>query len=433
MMKLRPILGLVLLALALLAAPRQSAAQSPITAEVSAENNFPNGIIFRIKASSSAGEITEARVSYAPTGGRSRGSAPLREQPAPTVEGSVELDRRGDTLVPGSVIEYSWRVRDSAGNELTTDPQTITYFPPGFDWQEASRENVTFVWYEGSEAWGESVAEYSLAALRQIESDLGVSVTTPLRIVAFADSGDFHEANPTLQSWVGGFTRSDAGITVQIISADPDNQDWMRTVIAHELAHLVFDAATPGMLAPLPNWMSEGLAMYSEPGDHADDRARVEAAARDGKLYRLSELRSESFGDHSQVSLGYAMGWHIVDFLVSDCGKDGLSTLIAELNTGKTLDDALMVACGYDEQGLYNKWYTRLTGSPPPTAPQAVPSPEGTAPALPSVPEVAPPPVAAPASALPAWLGPALLFGGCGLGLLGMLFLVVLVVALRRA
>src|SRR5690606_19920004 len=141
--------------------------------------------------------------------------------------------------------------------------------------------------------------------------------------------------------------------------------------------------------------LSEGLAMLNEPGDHDADRQMVEKAAREGRLYRLSELRSESFGDHSEVSLGYAQAWSMASYLVETCGDDGLRGFIAELNTGKTLDDAMVAACQFDEQTLYNNWYTELTGSPP--AESAAPAQPTAAAESPAVEQPAQQPASAPA------------------------------------
>lgn len=412
-----------------------AAAQAPINATVTAENNFPKGIIFRLQASSTAGDITEARLTFQTVISRGRQSAPFDFDPASSVEAEVHVDRAGTSLPPAALIEYQVRVRDSAGNEITTEPQQVTYYPPEYDWQELTSGDATFVWYDGSEEWAQEMVALAAPAVERAAQTYGVDIQAPVRIVAFPDSDSLHEAMPYLQSWVGGITLADLGMTIQIISPDPSRFSWNEVVIPHEIAHLVFDAATPSALAPIPNWLSEGLAMLNEPGDHDADRQMVEKAAREGRLYRLSELRSESFGDHSEVSLGYAQAWSMASYLVETCGDDGLRGFIAELNTGKTLDDAMVAACQFDEQTLYNNWYTELTGSPP--AESAAPAQPTAAAESPAVEQPAQQPASAPAqpapSPYPAWLGPALLLFGLGLFVLAVVLLIGITILMRRA
>jgi hypothetical protein len=444
-MTFRRSLWFIICALLWLSFPAQSEAQSPIQAQVIAESSYPNGIIFRLNASSSAGNITDARLSLRTPGGKSRQNAPFRFQPAPTVEAEAQVGRQAGTLAPGALYEYQLRVRDSAGNELTSDPATFTYYPPDQDWQEITRGEATFVWYEGSEAWAEEMVALAAPAVQRAAEDYGVEVNVPVRIIAFPDTETLREALPNSPEWIGGITLADQGLTIQYISPDSDRRDWNEVVIPHEIAHLVFSLATPSTFAPIPNWMSEGLAMYNEPGDHAEDRASVEEAASEGRLYRLSELRSESFGDSHSVGLGYAMAWHFADFMVNDCGKDGLKALIAELNKGKSLDDSLTAACGYDEEGLYSRWYTSLMGEAPPASATDLTEPDTSDPSdsqdpatddTQSEPFEPAEPSATPeqsGSGLPTFLGVLLLLGGLGLGFVALIGLVALAWAMSRA
>lgn len=409
-------------------------AQSPIRATVTAENNFPEGVIFRLEASSSVGDITTARLTFQLVGAKTRQSAPFDFEPAPTIEAEVHFDRRGETPA-AALVEYQVRIRDSAGNELTTEPQQITYYPPQYDWKEITEGDATFVWYEGSREWAEQMVSMAAPSVTRAAEAFGVDVQAPVRIVAFPDSASFHEAMPDLDPWVGGVTPQGTGMTIQIMSPDPSRQDWNEKVIPHEIAHVVWFLATSSALAPAPEWLVEGVALLNEP-DNSEERAQVEEAARQGRLSRLSELRSNTSGTHDTAGLAYAQYWSLTNFMVETCGDGALQQLVAALNGGQTFDDALVAACGFDEQTLYNNWYAELTGSPPPgTSAPAQPN-EAPQPAPPESPAQPPAPVPAPAqpaaSGLPVWFGPALILGGLGLFGLAVVLLIGLTIVLRR-
>lgn len=402
-------------------------AQSPITATVAAENAFPEGMIFRLDASSSAGDITDARLTFQLVGGKTRQSAPFEFEPGSSIESELHFDRRGDTP-PAALVEYQVRVRDSAGNEHTTEPQQITYYPPEYDWKEITEGDATFVWYEGSQEWAQEMVNMAAPSVERAANMFGVDVKAPVRIVAFPDRESFHDAMRDLDPWVGGVTPQGTGMTIQIMSPDSGRQAWNEKVIPHEIAHVVWFLATSSALAPAPEWLVEGVALLNEP-DNAEERAQVEQAAREGKLSRLSELRSNTSGTHDTAGLAYAQYWSLTNFMVEDCGDDALRRLVAELNAGRTFDDAMVAACGYNEQTLYDNWYASLTGSAPrdaaPVQPQAEPQPRS--------PESPAQPVPPARSNLPVWLGPALIVGGLGLFVLAVVFLVGITVALRRA
>lgn len=409
-------------------------AQSSITATATAENAFPNGLVFHLNASSSAGDITQARLTFQLVGGKARQNEPFDLKPGPTVESELHFNRQGDALPAAALVEYQMRIRDSAGNELTTDPQRVTYYPPGQDWKETSSGDATFVWYEGSQQWAEKMVALAAPAVERAAKSFGVDVQAPVRIGAFPDGETFHNAMPNLDPWVGGVTPKDTGMTIQIISPDPSRQSWNEKVIPHEIAHIVWFLATSSSFAPAPEWLVEGVALLNEP-DNSQEREQVTEAARAGNLSRLSELRSNTAGTHDTAGLAYAQYWSLTDYLVESCSADGLRRLVAELNQGKTFDDAMVAACGYDEQTLYNKWYASLTGSAPgdtaPAQPQNEPQP-----AAPDSPAQPPVPAASPAqstpSGLPTWLGPILILSGLGLFVLAVVLLVGITVALRR-
>ncbi len=105
--------------------------------------------------------------------------------------------------------------------------------------------------------------------------------------------------------------------------------------IAHELTHLVVGQATDNPFqAPLPRWLDEGLAMYNE-GSLPDynQQALAEAIATNS----LISVRSLSAytGDPNQVNLFYGESYSVIDYLLSQYGKDKMVQLLNRVQEGR--------------------------------------------------------------------------------------------------
>ncbi len=363
MAKFNPFLILLLLFLALSSAP-VAYGQSPITATQSAAllPELPRRLSFTLEASSSAGNLSEARIFFSPTGTSVRTSEPIQFDPAPTVSLSHEWNMQLNFVPPGAEIEFFWRLTDSAGNTLETEPQRIVAIDPRFEWQTLEDEELAIHWYAGDAAWGQEMFDTGKQALAQLEEELGTDITEQVSLVAYNSSDDFRAAFPPQQDWIGGQAFPDLGITVQIIGAG--ERDWMHTVLFHELSHLVFHQAMEGALASAPSWLDEGLAMYNEPESRGSAQ-EVERAAESGDLLRFSQLQGNFGADGPTVGLAYAQSEMIVSYLIDDCGTEGFRAFIRNLvDEDRSVDASLETACGYDSETLYNDWRQTLPNAP---------------------------------------------------------------------
>ncbi len=359
-------LPLFLFLLLFLATGTSAYAQSPITATANAEllPESPRRVNFTVEASSSAGDLVEARIYYQPVGSGARISEPLEVAPAASLSLAHEWNMQNNGIPPGTRVEYFWRLRDSAGNSFDTPPQILTPLDPRFDWQTLEDEELAISWYDGGEGWGQEMFNTGKAALAQLEEELGAELTSQVRLVAFGTENDFRGAFPPQQDWIGGQAFPDLGVTVQIIG-DGD-RGWMETVLFHELSHLVFAQATDGALVNPPSWLDEGLAMYNEPGEGRGSAGTVERAAEENELLPFSRLQGNFGADGRAVGIAYAQSEMIVTYLINDCGQDGFKEVIANLVADMTMDEALTAACGYDSQALFTTWRATLPNAPEP-------------------------------------------------------------------
>ncbi len=208
---------------------------------------------------------------------------------------------------------------------------------------------------------------------------------------------------------------------MQIIEAG--NDSWMRTVLFHELSHLVFHQAMEGAMASAPSWLEEGLAMYNEP-ESRDSEDRVREAAEAGQLLRFSQLQGNFGADGPTVGLAYAQSEMLVTHLIDGCGRDGFQTFIRNMvDDDQSVDSALEAACGFTSETLYNDWRQTLPNAP------ALDGMEGSEESPDEGEEAAPPVVApaAPPAEFPRWamalaLCSVCLMGFSGLGILYVIF-----------
>jgi hypothetical protein len=341
-------------------------AQEPITASATAElvSEPPRRVNFAVQASSTAGDIVEARIYFQPVGSGARISEPLEVSPSSLVSLTHEWNMQSNGIPPGTQVEYFWRLQDSAGNSFDTPTQTITPLDPRFDWQTLEDEELAISWYDGSAAWGQEMFDTGKAALAQLEGELGAEITSQVRLVAYSRESDFRGAFPPQQDWIGGQAFPDLGVTVQIIGEG--EQNWMETVLFHELSHLVFAQATEGALVNPPSWLDEGLAMYNEPGEGRGSAGTIERAAEQNELLPFSRLQGNFGADGREVGIAYAQSEMIVTYLIEDCGQEGFRAVIDNLVADMTMDEALTAACGYDSITLFNSWRATLPNAPEP-------------------------------------------------------------------
>lgn len=281
-------------------------------------------------------------------------------------------------LLPGEVsvgaqIQYYWVLKDENGQQLKTDTQTVAYDDSRFDWQKLNQSNVNLFYYGSNEARADKLLNAAVAALSHIRDEIGVSANLPVKIYVYDSKEDM---GPALMSRSQSYDELTTTLGV-LISKDTllllGSAEGATQTIAHELTHLVVGQATDNPFqAPLPRWLDEGLAMYNE-GSLPDYNklALAEAIATDS----LISVRSLSAytGDPNQVNLFYAESYSVIDYLLSQYGKDKMVQLLDEFKKGAYQDDALQKVYGFGLEGLDVKWRASI-GAPPRAAPVPAPN-----------------------------------------------------------
>ncbi|MFQ5860272.1 MAG: peptidase MA family metallohydrolase, partial [Dehalococcoidia bacterium] len=182
-----------------------------------------------------------------------------------------------------------------------------------------------------------------------------------VRVYAYPDAASLQEALLFSRGSIGGITFPEYRIVA--ISASPGRLDAGSRVLTHELAHVLVHQATFGCFSMVPVWLNEGIATYIEGRRLGPTHQTVLAEALEQE--RLFSIRSISRGfPHSgaEVSLAYAQGASLVQFLVERYGAQAMRELLAAIQEGLSQDEALLRVYRFDTEGLEKRWRAYLQG-----------------------------------------------------------------------
>ena len=326
--------------------------------------DFPVSLSFNLKAESSS-NISRVRLryevdkmTYAPT------FAEFWPEFAPGKSVAVRhtWDMRKGSMPHGAKITYWWVVEDSAGNSLVTPRETISYDDTRYKWQKISDGKVAVSWYEGNRSFAEDLLKASVETIERQARDTGAYLEKPVNLYIYGNYRDLRGSLVATEEWTGGVAY--AGFNIISIGISPNNLQWGKKAVAHELGHLVVHHITFSPYgSDLPPWLDEGLAMHAESQQSkADHEALVKAIEKDN-VYTLRSLSSPFSADPEEAYFSYAQSQSVVEFLIDKYGKDKLNGLLILMRDGYAMDDALNRIYGFDLSGLNEAWMKYMMAS----------------------------------------------------------------------
>ena len=264
-------------------------------------------------------------------------------------------------LPPGTSVQYWWTVKDASGGQVETSPDIIRFDDERFEWQSRTKGMVTLYWYSGDQSFAEEVMYAIDNALDWLEKDNGATPQEAAEIYLYANSWDLHGSMIFPQEWTGGVAYTRYGCIA--IGFGPQNLDWGRRALIHELTHLVVHQMTLNPYGGLPTWLDEGLAMRSEGALTPFFLGTLDQAIETDSLISVQSL-SSPFSAMSALSyLSYAESYKVVDYLITTYGKDRMLELLETFRAGASYDGALMEVYGLDTDNLNRRWQAYVTGS----------------------------------------------------------------------
>jgi len=363
MIKKVGILALVVCLLLVILAPAPVQAQSELViVDSSAVAVFPYQFNFNLSASSNV-NITDIRLCYATD--RASFAEVISEgyvkfTPATTVDVSwaLEMVKLGG-LPPGASVTYWWRVEDASGARVETAPAQVHYDDTRYSWRSLTEGKATLYWYEGDDSFAGELMSAVQQALVRLAEDTGACLEKPAKLYIYASQQDLLGAMVHPQEWTGGVAYTRYGIMA--IGIAPDEIDWGKTTIAHELTHLVIHQMTLNPYNDLPTWLDEGLAMHNEGPLGPGFTSYLIWAITEDELISVHSVSSEFSAFPEQAYLSYAESYSLVEYLIYTYGQGKMLELLNTFREGSGYDDALEGVYGFDTDGLDSLWRDYVT------------------------------------------------------------------------
>ena len=352
------ILALALCLFAALLSPGLVQAQSELAIiDSSAQAEFPDELSFTLSARSDV-DITDIRLHYQVermSFARVTSEVYIEFVPAASVEVDWDWDmRKTGGLPPGSSVVYWWTVEDAKGDGVETAPVEVKFEDNRYPWRSLTEGNVTIHWYEGDDSFAQELMTVAHQALARLAEDTGAELEKQVEMYIYADSEDLRGAMVFPQEWTGGVAFTRYGILA--IGISPDDLEWGRRAIAHELTHLVVHQMTLNPYSNLPTWLDEGLAMHTEGEMEPYFTAVLGSSVDAGSLISVRSLSSPFSADAAKSVLSYAQSYSLADFLITEYGQNKMLELLNIFSGGSSYDGALQSIYGFDTDGLDALW-----------------------------------------------------------------------------
>jgi hypothetical protein len=330
-----------------------------------AEIYFPSALVFKIKAASQS-DITKIRLHYQVD--RMNYAQVTSEAwpdftPSPKVETKWVWDMRKASLPAGATVEYWWTIEDKSGDRLITPSNVIRFDDLRYSWQRLDVGQLSLFWYKGNQSFADELMAACQQALERLAKDTGVYPEKPISLYIYASTGDLQGAMIFPQEWTGGVAFTEYGIIA--IGIPPNELDWGKRALAHELGHMVTHQITFSPYgALLPTWLDEGLAMHAEGEPDPYLQSVLEKAITQQKLISVRSLSSPFSAKPEEAYISYAESQSLVEFLIQNHGKDKMLHLLKLMKEGNSCDEALTEVYGFDQDGLDKLWIATLVITP---------------------------------------------------------------------
>ena len=282
-------------------------------------------------------------------------------------------------FAPGTELRVWWRLTDATGEAFDTIVETIRYVDDSHDWESLEGENVTLYYYDVRQSRAAEWLDEAERALDRIQSDLGISLVSPVDIYVYRNESDMSAAFATRSD------DYDARVTTLGVAVDEDtlillgSQSDLELTMAHELSHIVVGMATDNPYAGLPRWLDEGLAMRAEGELPRQNALALELGIARDELLSVRSMTSYS-GRVDQVDLFYGECYSVVTFMIETYGREKMTELLQVFAEGTSQHDALQRVYGLTIEELDARWRISL-GLEPRSSLDWMPSFAGYAPA----------------------------------------------------
>ncbi|PIU19828.1 MAG: hypothetical protein COT18_05455 [Elusimicrobia bacterium CG08_land_8_20_14_0_20_59_10] len=257
-----------------------------------------------------------------------RGPGAMRAGSFPFLAAAVFLCLAGCVPLPEGALQNSTQGRalESPFKELD----------PGYKTEETAHFLV--------KAYTPSAVSYHAALCeenyRRIMQDLGIYSFVPARpynVVIYRDSAEYRSKTGQPE-WSGGAAYGN----VLLLYEGPG----LRSTMAHEMTHLIFNEFMGLAQAGQHRWLNEGVAVYEERRSSAQTEAfysrRVNEAVAPNPIPFSQMVNLAPLGESlKNVDRWYAQVGSVAGFMIRDGGSFNFSLFLAKLRDGASPDQAI--------------------------------------------------------------------------------------------
>ena len=328
-----------------------------------AQVRFSQGVAFNVEVEAEA-PIVEVKLNFRNANDGPWNYVYLDLEPSTRIAAEHLLETDGAVYIPPlASLEYFYTVKDAAGNVSETPLQSLLYTDTRFSWESVTAGPLVLLYHNLPRSRVERFAESIEEPLARVEELLGGGPEKPMLGVIYNHEREVRGAFPRLSRTIDeeqifhGFAFSEWNLFAGI--------GLKESLIVHEAAHLMLDAVIHDPSPPIPSWLNEGFASYSEPGSRAPSARTLEGRG-EGRI-PLRGMQSMT-GRIPDIGYFYRKSESVVTHLIEEHGAEKFRELLWEFGHGLSIDDALMKTYGFDQDGLEREW-GQASGYVPPTEP----------------------------------------------------------------
>jgi hypothetical protein len=151
-----------------------------------------------------------------------------------------------------------------------------------------------------------------------------------------------------------------------VVIKQPELVPDFQIAMAHEMAHIAARSYIRGYKYSLPEWFSEGLAVYVSGDLPAAKRSMIEDKCRAGTLLSIEELdrvhRLSATGEVTadEVGTAYSQAGMLVEYIEDKYGDGTLLSMLDHFGPVGDLDAVFVGAVGDIPEGINRQWQKEL-------------------------------------------------------------------------
>ena len=179
------------------------------------------------------------------------------------------------------------------------------------------------------------------------------------KIYLFDSQEEYMNATGT-PAWSGGQAMASSKVIRTFITAP----DFLENILPHEMGHIIFREMVGFNNPAIPLWLEEGVATYQEKRRAPGVKKYLAGRIKDGSFMGLSGLESFDLAnskDREKVELFYLESYGLLNYLISEFGKDRFVLFCQNLRDYKDLTRALALTYSFaGREELESSWRARI-------------------------------------------------------------------------